>query len=161
MVQLIKGNLALKKYDRIEEIIQEIVIKSQEESKLSNLQIPQFASQVLVHNWEGHNFQLEFEVKGTLRNLSEVDLELTSFLSTLTVALNTYSKQYGENFLLLTVDCSMQEDVMVVFDFQGTIHNENQIREIVESNIRLNEKTILEELYINNDGVYIALKLYV
>ncbi|BBP91222.1 hypothetical protein BsIDN1_48400 [Bacillus safensis] len=36
-LQLIKGNLTLEKYDRVFEIIEEMVIEAQHESKLSNL----------------------------------------------------------------------------------------------------------------------------
>lgn len=42
-LQLIKGNLTLKKYDRVFEIIDEVVIEAQHESKLSNLRIPRAA----------------------------------------------------------------------------------------------------------------------
>lgn len=161
MVQLIKGNLALKKYDRIEEIIQEIVIKTQQESKLSNLQIPQFANRVLVMNWEQHNFQLEYEVEGTLLNLSSVDVELTTILSTFTEILNNCSKPFGENHLLLTIDSSLQQDLRVVFDFQGSIHPSDQLKELIESKIPLNEKVELEEFYINNDGIFLTVTLHI
>lgn len=43
VLQLIKGNLALNKLNRVEEIIREIVIHTENESKLSNLQIPKVA----------------------------------------------------------------------------------------------------------------------
>ncbi|MGM2794016.1 Spo0B domain-containing protein, partial [Bacillus cereus group sp. BC91] len=51
-LQLIKGNLTLEKYDRVFEIIEEMVIEAQHESKLSNLKIPQLAYYFLTFNWE-------------------------------------------------------------------------------------------------------------
>ena len=41
-LQLIKGNLDLNKIDRAKEIIDEIVIEAQNETKLSNLHFPNF-----------------------------------------------------------------------------------------------------------------------
>ena len=41
-LQLIKGNLDLNKIDRAKEIIAEIVIETQNETKLSNLNFPNF-----------------------------------------------------------------------------------------------------------------------
>ena len=61
-LQLIKGNLDLNRIDRAKAYIDEIVIEAQHESKLSNLNLPLFASLLLRSNWEKHSFELEYEV---------------------------------------------------------------------------------------------------
>ena len=87
-LQLIKGNLDLNKLDRVREIINEIVIEAQNESKLSNLNIPQFASLLLTSNWENHSFQLEFEVIDELKCGSIDDKVLVNWTSLLFECLN-------------------------------------------------------------------------
>lgn len=61
-IQLIKGNLSLNKTDRAKEIIDEIVVEAQQEARLSNMNLPGFASLLLTYNWENHYLQLEYEV---------------------------------------------------------------------------------------------------
>ena len=51
-LQLIKGNLSLQKYDRVVEIIDEMVIDAKHESKLSNLKTPHLAFDFLTFNWK-------------------------------------------------------------------------------------------------------------
>jgi stage 0 sporulation protein B (sporulation initiation phosphotransferase) len=55
-LQLIKGNLDLNRIDRAKAIIDEIVIETQHETKLSNLHIPLFASLLIRANWESNIF---------------------------------------------------------------------------------------------------------
>ena len=47
-LQLIKGNLDLDKIDQAHRIIEEIIIEAQNETKLSNLNIPKFTSYSLL-----------------------------------------------------------------------------------------------------------------
>src|SRR4051794_37661280 len=61
-LQLIKGNLDLNRIDRAKTVIEEIIIEAQQESKLTNLKMPLFASLLLKSNWENPSFKLEYEV---------------------------------------------------------------------------------------------------
>lgn len=159
VIQLIKGNLALKKYDRLDEIIQEVVVKTQSESKLSNLYAPQFASRILVFNWEGHSYQVEFEVEGKSCDLSRVDQPLTEFFTRFTEVLDECCECYGENHLMLTIQLTNESSPRLIFDFQGSILHMDKLKEKVENKSNWNETMDLEELYINNDGVYLVIKI--
>jgi stage 0 sporulation protein B (sporulation initiation phosphotransferase) len=119
-LQLIKGNLDLNRFDRAKEVIDEIVIEAQHESKLSNLNCPLFASLLLKSNWEGHSFQLEYEVLQESESLTINDLVLTNWTNSLFVCLNSAIEPFQENHLSITID--LQKDgVRFFFDFSGII----------------------------------------
>ena len=90
-MQLIKGNLDLNKLDRVREIINEIVVEAQNESKLSNLNIPQFSSLLLTSRWENYSFEFEFQVIDELKCGIIDDKVLENFTSMLFECLNEAS----------------------------------------------------------------------
>ncbi|WP_460138192.1 Spo0B domain-containing protein, partial [Priestia megaterium] len=65
-LQLIKGNLALNRLDRANEIIEEIVNESKHESKheskLTNINMRLFAGFVMTYHWNNHAVRLDVEV---------------------------------------------------------------------------------------------------
>ncbi|MDR7001498.1 stage 0 sporulation protein B (sporulation initiation phosphotransferase) [Neobacillus niacini] len=119
-LQLIKGNLDLNKIDRAKEIIDEIVIDTQQESKLSNLQMPMFASLLLKSNWDNHHFQLEFEVLSDTDSKKTDDHLLTNWTKSLFLSLNKAIEVFGENHLSITIDPQM-DGARFFFDFSGII----------------------------------------
>lgn len=119
-LQLIKGNLDLNKIDRAKEIIDEIVIDTQQESKLSNLQMPMFASLLLKSNWDQHHFQLEFEVLSDGDFIKTDDLLLTNWTKSLFLHLNQAIEVFGENHLSITIDPQI-DGARFFFDFSGII----------------------------------------
>ncbi|MED3562186.1 Spo0B C-terminal domain-containing protein [Bacillus xiapuensis] len=126
-LQLIKGNLDLNKIDRVKEIINEIVIESQQESKLSNLKMPMFASLLLKSNWDNHNFQLEFEVLSDTDSKKINDDLLTNWTKSLFLSLNKAIEVFAENHLSITIDPQINE-TRFFFDFSGIIIK----RELIE-----------------------------
>lgn len=159
-VQLIKGNLALKKYDRIEEIIQEVIHQTQHESKLSNLELPFFASELLVFNWEKNNkFQVEFEVIGPTQNLSSFEENLLNWFHSFTTVLNESCQQYGDNHLLVSIELSDEGPPRVTFDFHGELIDVLAIKIFVENESNRNEQLNLVEFYISEEEFYLTFKL--
>ncbi|KAB2338702.1 sporulation protein [Cytobacillus depressus] len=131
-IQLIKGNLALNKIDRAKEIINEIVIEAQSEAKLSNLNIPQFASLLLTFNWENHSFQIEYDVQdGTIGGTID-DQWLTNWARLFFECLNSSVKPFYENHLSVTIDPQM-DGTRFFFDFRGIITNKQQVEQFLES----------------------------
>jgi stage 0 sporulation protein B (sporulation initiation phosphotransferase) len=130
-IQLIKGNLALNKIDRAKEIIDEIVIEAQQEAKLSNLKIPQFASLILTYNWENHMFQLEYDVLDG-SNCDYLDDDwLVNWAESFFNCLNSSVKQYYDNHLSVTIEPQI-EGTRFFFDFRGIITNKEQIERFFE-----------------------------
>lgn len=132
-LQLIKGNLDLNKPERVKHIIEEIVIEAQQEAKLSNLKIPQFASLLLTSNWEAHSFQLEFEVFQETDCLHLDDQLLTDWTCSFFDCLHTTLDNFGDN--LLSVSIEMQKNgIRFFFEFSGIIKDKEKLQKFLEVN---------------------------
>ncbi|MDZ5470827.1 sporulation initiation phosphotransferase B (plasmid) [Bacillus sp. 31A1R] len=147
-IQLIKGNLALNKIDRAKEIINEIVVEAQEQSKLSNMKIPQFASLLLTYNWESHSFQVEFEVLDDSANRNRLisDDIITNWTSSFFEILNSCVKTFHENYLSVTIE-QQSNGTRFFFDFRGIITEKEQLMEFLsrESSMEVNVHEVSEQ----------------
>ena len=144
-MQLIKGNLDLNKLDRVREIINEIVIEAQNESKLSNLNSPQFATLLLTTRWENYSFEFEFQVIDELKCGSIDDVELEKFTKQFFVLLNESIQRFGENHLIVTIE-TMQQGSRFFFDFSGIIERKDLIEQFLQS---INVGITVERFYIS------------
>ncbi|SEQ30857.1 stage 0 sporulation protein B (sporulation initiation phosphotransferase) [Bacillus licheniformis] len=118
--QLIKGNLTLKKYDRVFEIIDEVVIEAQHESKLSNLRIPRAAYELLTFNWMAHSLTLEYEVIGQVKDLSAYEERLVVLIRKLFGIFDDAVLKGSDNHLTITLQTDGPDDRLVIFlDFHG------------------------------------------
>jgi stage 0 sporulation protein B (sporulation initiation phosphotransferase) len=146
-MQLIKGNLDLNKLDRVREIINEIVIEAQNESKLSNLNSPQFATLLLTTRWENYSFEFEFQVIDELKCGSIDDTELEKFTKQIFVLLNESVQRFGENHLIVTIE-TMQQGSRFFFDFSGIIERKDLIEQFLQS---INVGITVERFYISEN----------
>lgn len=119
-LQLIKGNIDLNRIDRAKEVIDEIVIEAQHETKLSNLQMPLFASLLFTSNWENPSFRLEYEVLEDAEPLKLNDLVLTNWTNSFFSCLNKAIEAFQENHLSITIE-PQSEGIRFFFDFSGII----------------------------------------
>jgi len=119
-LQLIKGNLDLNRIDRARAVIDEIVIETQNETKLSNLQMPHFASLLLKSNWENPFFKLEYEVLEDSKSKVINDVELTNWTNSFFSWLNKAIEAFQENHLSITIE-PQTNGVRFFFDFSGII----------------------------------------
>lgn len=131
-LQLIKGNLALNKIERVKEIIEEIVIETQQEAKLSNLNIPLFAGFLMTSNWEPHLFRIEFEVLGDGGELSSHDGMLAGWCEEFFAVLDQAMGLGGENHLTISIE-PLSGGGRLFFDFSGTITNIDAIESWIKS----------------------------
>jgi stage 0 sporulation protein B (sporulation initiation phosphotransferase) len=132
-IQLIKGNLALNKLERVREIIEEIVIEAQQEAKLTNLNAMELAELFMTYNWEAHQFFLEYEVLGDVCDLSAYDTELTGWCRSFFQVLEEQTETNGDNHLTISIDV-VDGKVRFIFDYSGTITNANSLREWLHNN---------------------------
>ena len=146
-VQLIKGNLDLNKIDRVREIINEIVVEAQNEAKLSNLNIPLFATLLLTSRWESYSFEFEFQVIDELKCGSIDDMELVTFTKQLFECLNESIQRYGENHLIVTIE-TIQQGSRFFFDFSGIIERKDLIEQLLQS---MNVGITVERFYISEN----------
>jgi stage 0 sporulation protein B (sporulation initiation phosphotransferase) len=131
-LQLIKGNLDLNRIDRVKAYIDEIVIESQNESKLSNFQLPMFASLLLKSNWEKHSFQLEYEVLTDPQAAKINDLVLTNWTNRFFSCLDQAIEAFQENHLSITIEPELH-GVRFFFDFSGIIIRNELIEQFLTS----------------------------
>lgn len=141
-LQLIKGNLALNKKDRVNQIIDEIVMNAKHESNLTNLKADNFATHLMTFNWENHHFIIEYEVLGEIRDLSSYDVELSEWFQRFFQVLNDSIKGNGNNHLSVSIDLT-QKKPRFFLDFSGIIINRPLMIDWLEkeSNSRINLDT--------------------
>ena len=119
-LQLIKGNLDLNRIDRAKAVIDEIVIETQHETKLSNLHMPLFAALLLKSNWENPSFKLEYEVLLESESIKIDDPGMTKWTNSFFSCLNQSIEQFQENHLSITIE-PQSDGVRFFFDFSGII----------------------------------------
>lgn len=130
-LQLIKGNIDLNKIDRAKEIIEEIVIEAQHETKLSNLHVPAFAALLLKANWNNYLFHLEYEVLQEPVLLRINELELTTWTNSFFECLNASIGEMEENHLAVSIDPG-KDGARFFFDFRGIIMQKERIEQFLK-----------------------------
>ncbi|WP_347549427.1 Spo0B C-terminal domain-containing protein [Pseudalkalibacillus hwajinpoensis] len=126
-LQLIKGNIALDHVDRAKEIIEEIIIQSRQEAKLSNLNAPKLAEYILTFNWCNHLFQLDFEVIGDEYDICAYEADLIELIARCTEVIDSQVHVPSDHHLLLTLQL-YHEEIRLVFDFQGEVSDQNRLK---------------------------------
>jgi stage 0 sporulation protein B (sporulation initiation phosphotransferase) len=124
VIQLIKGNLALGRYDRIEQIIDEVTAQSLNESKLSMISAPTVATFLLTYNWQCTEMKIDVDVIGDIKPLSAHEDMLYRTCQTLINQMAESSSSSSENHLLVTFLFTNNEynnECQITFDYQGTL----------------------------------------
>ncbi|UOE95520.1 sporulation initiation phosphotransferase B [Alkalihalobacillus sp. LMS39] len=158
VIQLIKGNIALHRLERVDEIIDEIIQKAQNESKLSDLKIPALASELLTINWENHLYEIELEVIGDVQDLSAYEQSLQVWCKNFFSLLDDVCSNSCENQLLLTFYL-VEDDLSVSFDFQGEIQNQAIIKDWIRANDKTGTNMTIKEFVVNSEEVLLTLAL--
>lgn len=127
-IQLIKGNISLGKQERAELIMDQIVQEMQQESRLTNLKLPEFAVMMLTHNWEGNKFRLEYEILDEHGSLPLDDKQLTNWMRLFFTELNRAFHPIHDNYLLLTIETKLDE-IRFLFHLDGIIKDIGALKE--------------------------------
>jgi stage 0 sporulation protein B (sporulation initiation phosphotransferase) len=151
-LQLIKGNMDLGRMDRARQIIEEIVAEAQNESKLSNLRMPEFAELMLSYNWETHFIKVEFEVLQAEDPDINDDL-LYQWFSEFFSVMESSVKPYEENHLLVTIKIC-QKEARFELDFNGIITDKDSLQEWIE-----NQAYPVTTHTLNSEGLLMSLNL--
>ncbi|MCP1096193.1 sporulation initiation phosphotransferase B [Bacillaceae bacterium OS4b] len=72
-IQIIKGNLELNRIDRVKGIIDEIIVETQNEARLSSLNLPKFTEMLLTSNWNNGSFYCDYEIIDVFEGSTEMD----------------------------------------------------------------------------------------
>ncbi|PLR93728.1 Spo0B C-terminal domain-containing protein [Bacillus sp. T33-2] len=119
-LQLIKMNLSMDRPEKVHEIIDQIVMESQQETRLSNLKLPRFASLLLTCNWEKHLFKLDYEVIESSHTNHVDDELLAKWTNDLFLAVDQCIEPFQENYLSVTIQPE-EAGIRFFFDFKGII----------------------------------------
>ncbi|MGG5254908.1 Spo0B C-terminal domain-containing protein [Neobacillus sp. SM06] len=143
-LQLIKGNLDLNRIDRAKAIIDEIVVESQNESRLSNLQLPAFAALLMKANWENYLFQVEYEILEDTNAIRVNERELVTWANLFFDSLNASVAMEAENLLAITI-VPLKEGARFFFDFRGIIKEKERIEQFLIDVSRFAIETSVKE----------------
>ncbi|MDP4162444.1 MAG: sporulation initiation phosphotransferase B [Bacillota bacterium] len=155
-LQLIKGNLDLNRIERVKEIIDEIVLESQQESKLSNLKLPLFASLLIRTNWENHRFLLEYEVLQDCGSLQLDEAILTAWTESFFSTLDQSVEPFQENHLSISIE-KVFDGARFFFDFRGIIKSKKLIEQFLADSQRHEMKISVEDCSENEVALEVFL----
>lgn len=127
-IQLIQGYISLNRVDRVKEILNDIIAEAHQETSLSNMNIPEFASLLLTYNWESHAIHLEYEVLDGEREekLTVDDRFLADWTCSFLEVLNSSVEAFAENHLIITLEQHSQ-GYSFFFDFRGRIIKQERV----------------------------------
>ncbi|MCJ8006961.1 Spo0B C-terminal domain-containing protein [Lederbergia wuyishanensis] len=125
-IQLIKAYISLGKLDQAERVINEIILDTQNEARLTNMKLPQFAAMLLTHNWGKYAFKIEYEILDNIRTDYIDDIALTNWTRSFFDELNRCANPLFENHLYITIE---QRDAQIYFQFHfnGSFENSSDI----------------------------------
>lgn len=142
-IQLIKGNLSLQRIDRVNEIIQQIIIEAENEAKLTNLQIEQFAELLMTYHWQARHIQLEYEVLGEPRSLHAYDHMLVTWCQTFLHMLEECCSPHVENYITITIDLT-EKNVRLFFDYRGMLQKLETVKTWIQNHKQYDALTLCD-----------------
>ncbi|WP_158737556.1 Spo0B C-terminal domain-containing protein [Alteribacillus sp. YIM 98480] len=125
VLQIIKGNITLERYGKVEEIVEKTIQKKEHESRLTRLEIPKTAAYLLTFNWYSRMFNLDIEVTDNATSCSVYDNEWYDLITNFLHILDQSLIPGADNKLLITIDAL--EKPFLEFDFLGEIEKLEEI----------------------------------
>jgi stage 0 sporulation protein B (sporulation initiation phosphotransferase) len=156
-IQLIKGNLALNKIERVYEIINDIIREMQHETKLTNLKAVQFAELLMTYNWHPRLISLEYEVLGEEGDLSSYDEDLTQWSHSFFAFMEKQADERQENHMSVSIEV-MPQGVNIFFDYSGTIRDKNEVKRWFH-NHELSPPIYLDSFDIHTNEMTVLIKI--
>ncbi|PYZ98822.1 hypothetical protein CR205_09700 [Alteribacter lacisalsi] len=155
-MQLIKGNLALGKIERVETLLEDIIIQSKNEAKLSNMEGKTLAEKLLTFNWEPHDFHLNFEVISEPSGFSRNEPAILKVSERLFAWFDRQCQTGADNHLLFVINSDNGKPV-IEFDFQGKLNLDAfSIEEIEQMSAGL-PNVYMKEVELGNHECFIRI----
>ncbi|MBB5173222.1 Spo0B C-terminal domain-containing protein [Texcoconibacillus texcoconensis] len=153
-LQLIKGYMALERYDRMNDVIEEIIQQAHQDSKISSLNAPVFAERLLTFNWHNHPYQLAYECLLERSDLSDKEAKIVRILNEGFIAFDKSSQIGEDNHLLLVL--KDLDHLTFEWDFHGRISSFDEIECFIErvttkeTGVKCKEKQFMEnEIFVS------------
>lgn len=151
-LQLINGYLAMGRVEKVENLINEMVIQAKNESHLSNLNMDEFAEKILTFNWQGNSIWLSFEIISETGDWSKWEQMIISYFDNIMNLLNNHTKSGEEQQAIVIINDLDKKSVDI--DFHGCLRIDQEWRE----NIRIIEQQYgnhIEQLEWNKSECYV------
>ncbi|MGD6832070.1 Spo0B C-terminal domain-containing protein [Sutcliffiella halmapala] len=148
-LQLIKANMSLERWDRVNNLIDEIVLESNHESGLTNLHASLFAEFLITFHWEPRLFSMEYEVIGDgALNLSDYDESLYKWITSLFSLIETVVNKRAENHLFLSMHIE-EKEIRFFFELSGIIESTDKLSTWIENQPI---SFLVEESHVSSQG---------
>jgi len=125
-IQLIKSYISLGKLDQADRVINGIILDTQNEARLTNMQLPQFAVLLLTHNWGKRAFRIEYEILDNFQSNLLDDTLLSNWTRDFFDELDRCANPLYENQLYITVEL-LNDHVHFLFHYNGWLENPSKI----------------------------------
>lgn len=145
-IQLIKGNMALGKMDRVSNLMDEIIIEAQQEAKVSNMNMPLLAELLLTGNWLHYSFDITYEMMDDLKGYPEYDELITNWMKTLFNEVNQRMDTFDILHLTILISKTDESPLKIGFDFQGPVNNKEELINILQIKEPLKISGITEDI---------------
>lgn len=144
-IQIIKGNLELNKIDSVKGYIEEIIIESQQEAQLSNLNLPKLSELLMTANWNNWNFECEYEVIEVFVGFPELDKLMYEWTNRYFHMLEKQLDPFNENILTISISQNEGMDMTCSFHLQGQLNDVEALKSFLLTSLEKEQTVELGE----------------
>lgn len=128
-IQIIKGNLELNKIERVKGFIDEIIIETQQDARLSNLNLPKFSELLMTANWNNWTFHCEYEILETFEGSQALDELMFQWTNQFFYLLEKQLDPFTENMLTISMRQNEDSGMHCVFHLQGKFKDNESVNQ--------------------------------
>lgn len=151
-IQIIKGNIELNKIDRVKGLIDEIIVESNQEARLSNLNLPKFSELMMTANWNNWTFDTEYEVIDLVEGFEAIDELMYQWTKAFFELLEEQLDPIAENMLTFHICKKDEIDLRCSFHITGAIKNQEALRSFLAASLTKEQK--IHELICTEEELY-------
>jgi stage 0 sporulation protein B (sporulation initiation phosphotransferase) len=118
-IQLIKSYTALGRYKKVEAVIENIIYKAEQESRLSALNVPEVAAMLLTYNWRSPVVPVVIEVQAEGGDWSAAQQNVMAYIGLVTRWLEAHAVSEGDQSLQIIF--RELESKELIIDFEGEL----------------------------------------
>ncbi|TDL88257.1 sporulation protein [Vibrio vulnificus] len=156
-IQIIKGNLELNRIDRVKGIIDEIIVETQNEARLSSLNLPKFTEMLLTSNWNNGSFYCEYEIIDVFEGSTEMDRLMYRWTNDFFKILDKNLDPFFENILAVSMCKKEVSDMHCSFHMQGRFIDQSPVIEFLERSLTAEQS--IEILECNEDEIFFKMDI--
>lgn len=152
-IQMIKGNLELNKLDRVKGIIDEIIIETQQEAMLSNLNLPKFSELLMTANWYKWAWDCEYEVMDVFEGFPMLDELISQWTYRYFCLLaQQVDPVFTENILIVSLGRQEGTDISCSFHLYGKVKNQDMIIDFLKTS--LTEQQMIRDYHCDEHELF-------